>query len=168
MADDAAFAAIIADEDNFGKDTIVFDAPSTQTYHLAVHGFQAAEFSLEVAESPQPPSGLQTHCSSLLDGGTLQVGGPTVFETAVANQCVSFFFSGTQGTSYTVTVTTSGGDPSLLTASSMDFGNVLSLEESTGGENYAFTAAASQNFYVAVFPTGGGPTTDFQISVSSP
>jgi hypothetical protein len=167
LARDASFSGIIGERTTTDGDAIVFTAPATQAFHLAVHSFQGVEYLIEVEVSPPPPAGMATACKSAKDGGTLTIGAPSTRDSAVADQCVLYSFSGTSGTDYTITVFTTSGDPSLRVASDAGFNDVLTTEARTGGETYSFTAAANQDFFLAVFPaTAAG--TDFEIFVTSP
>lgn len=167
LASDASFSGIIGEQTSTGDDAIVFNAPATRAFHLAVHGFQGFEYLITVEVSPPPPAGMARDCKSAKDGGTLTVGATSTRDSAVADQCVLYSFSGTSGTDYTITVFTSGGDPSLRVASDADFIDVLTTEARTGGETYSFTAAADQGFFLAVFPATA-TATDFEIFVTSP
>lgn len=167
LASDANFSSIIGEQTSTEDDAIVFDAPATQAFHLAVHGFQGVQYLITVEVSPPPPAGMAADCESAKDGGTLTVGAPATRDSAVVDQCVLYSFSGTSGTDYTITVFTSRGDPSLRVASDADFIDVLTTEARTGGETYSFTAAANQDFFLAVFPATA-TATDFEIFVTSP
>jgi hypothetical protein len=68
---------------------------------------------------------------------------------------------------YTVTVFDLGGDPSLKVASDAAFTSVLTTQANTGGETFSFTAAASQDFRLAVFPSAAVEA-NFEIFVTSP
>ena len=102
-----------------------------------------------------------------MPSSSLTVGATSTRDRAVADQCVLYSFSSTSGNEYTITVFTSGGDPSLRVASDADFNDVLTTEARTGGETYSFTAAANQDFFLAVFPATA-TATDFEIFVTSP
>ena len=167
LASDGAFASIIQEATTPGADTIVFTASGDQTFHLAVHGFQSAEYTIEVMVSPPPPAGLAGRCSSVLDDAGLVVGAPSVWQSAAPDQCVVYWFAATGDLSYTVTMYTSRGNPGLIVAEDSDFSSKLSTETTPGGEVYTFTAAATQAFYLAVFPETA-TTTDFEILVETP
>jgi hypothetical protein len=167
LATDSAFSAIIQEATTPGGDTIVFTASGDRTFHLAVHGFQSVEYTIEVMVSPAPPAGLAGQCSSVLDDGTLAVGAASVRQSAAPDQCVVYSFAATNGLSYTVTMFTSRGNPGIILADRSDFASLLTTETTAGGEIYTFTAAATQDFYLAVFPETT-TTTDFEIFVESP
>lgn len=167
LARDAGFSSIIGEQTGTGGDAIVFEAPATQAFHLAVHGFQGSKYLVTVEVSPTPPTGMAADCSSAKDGGPLTVGAASTRDSAVPDQCVIYSLSGTSGTAYTITMFTSRGDPSLRVASDADFTDILTTEAKTGGETYSFTAAADQDFFLAVFP-GTTAKTDFEIFVTSP
>jgi hypothetical protein len=65
VASNATFSTIVDQEATpDDDDTIVFTAAATQTFYLAIYGFQGAQYAIEVNVSPPPPSGLATRCSS--------------------------------------------------------------------------------------------------------
>jgi hypothetical protein len=167
LARDSNFTNIVAERTTIDDDAIVFTAAASQTFFLAVHGSQTAEYTISVAVSPPPPPGLATVCDSVRDAGALAVGGPHKFDAAVPRQCVLYTFPGTSGVRYTVTVFDLGGDPSLKVASDAAFTSVLTTQAHTGGETFSFTAAASQGFHLAVFPSGAADA-NFEIFVTSP
>lgn len=167
LASNAAFTAVVDQEATTGSETIVFTASANQTFHVAVHGFQSAQFAIEVKLSPPPPVGLTGHCTSARDGGALVVGGAHVNDNAVASQCILFSFPASAGTTYTVTMYTSGGDPSLVVGSNATFTSVLTTQATPGGQTYTFQASATQSYHLAVFPANA-VTTSFEIFVTSP
>ncbi len=167
IAGDPDFTTIIDKEETPDDDTIVFTAASDQLYHVAVHSFQDAEYTLSLSVSPAPPPGLTGECASVKDGGVLTVGAPSARDTAAIGQCVLFSFAGTAGTDYTVTMYAMGGDPGMKIANDADFLDLLTTQSTQGGETYNFTAAATQSFFIGVFPTDP-MTTSFEIFVTSP
>jgi hypothetical protein len=167
LARDSNFTSIVAERTTSDDDAIVFTASASQTFFLAVHGFQTAEYTISVKVSPPPPPGLATVCSSVRDAGALAVGGAHKFDAAVPGQCVLYTFPGTSSIRYTVTVFELGGDPSLKVASDAAFTSVLTTQANTGGETFSFTAVASQDFRLAVFPSAAVET-NFEIFVTSP
>jgi hypothetical protein len=167
IASDPDFTAIIDKEETPDDDTIVFTATSDQLYHAAVHSFQDAEYTLSLSVSPSPPPGLTGECASVKDGGVLTVGAPSARDTAAIGQCVLFSFAGAMGTDYTVTMYAMGGDPGMKIANDADFLDLLTTQSTQGGETYTFTAAATQSFFIGVFPTDP-MTTGFEIFVTSP
>src|SRR5262249_19101290 len=150
LASDAAFTSIVDEEATPGADTIVFTASATQTFQLAVYAFQGAQYAIDVKPSPAPPPGLSAHCSSARDGGVVVAGGAHVLDSGVQGQCVLFSFDAGAGTPYTVTVFTSGGDPSLVVASDASFASVLTTQATPGGQTYSFTPTGTQTFHLAV------------------
>lgn len=167
LARDANFTSIIVERTTTGDDAIVFTASASQTLFLAVHGFQTAEYTISVKVSPPPPPGLAGACSSVRDAGALAVGGAHRFDAVVPGQCVLYTFPGTSSVRYTVTVFDLGGDPGLKVASDAGFTSVLTTQANTGGETFSFTAAASQDFHLAVLPSTAVET-NFEIFVTSP
>ena len=167
LASDAAFSAIIQEATTPDGDTIVFTASGDQPFYLAVHGFQSVEYTIEVMVSPSPPAGLAGRCSSVLDDGILVVEAPSVRQSAAPDQCVVYSFAAISSLSYTVTVFTSRGNPGLIVADGADFTSMLTNQTTSGGEVYTFTAAATQDFYLAVFAETA-TTTDFEIFVETP
>jgi hypothetical protein len=167
LASDSAFSAILQEATTPGGDTIVFTTSGDQPFHLAVHGFQSVEYTIEVMVSPAPPAGLAGQCSSVLDEGVLVVGAASVRQSAAPDQCIVYSFAATSGLSYTVTMFTSRGNPGLIVADGPDFASIFTTETTPGGEVYPFTAAATQDFYLAVFPETV-TTTDFEIFVETP
>jgi len=168
VASNASFSTIVDQEATpDGDNTIVFTARATQTFYLAIYGFQGTQYNIEVNVSPPPPSGLATRCTSARSGGTLVVGGAPTSDEAVQGQCILFSFPANVGTSYTVTMYATGGDPSLIVASNATFTSVLTIQATPGGQTYTFQASATQSYYLAVFPADA-TTTGFEIFVTSP
>jgi hypothetical protein len=62
---------------------------------------------------------------------------------------------------------TSRGNPGLIVADGADFTSMLTNQTTSGGEVYTFTAATTQDFYLAVFAETA-TTTDFEIFVETP
>jgi hypothetical protein len=152
----------LSEQSTPGSDTIVFTAAANQTFYLAVHGFQRTEYAIEVLVSPPPPAGLSGQCSSLFDGGALGVGDDLVTGTAATGQCAVYSFPASSGTPYTITFYTLRGDPDLTVARDAAFSSIV-----TDAPPYTFTASATGNHYLAVFPAGPS-STEFQLAVTSP